>query len=96
MLQIIKNLLVQKVNDIDAGNSIISEAEEEKILNILQEINQEELSKIQSYNYIGVSRATFDNYVEKGLIPKGKKKQGWNELSWAKKDLEEFKRKRKK
>lgn len=96
MLQIIRNLLVQKVNDIDAGNSIISEAEEEKILNILQEINQEELSKIQSYNYIGVSRATFDNYVEKGLIPKGKKKQGWNELSWTKKDLEEFKRKRKK
>ena len=65
MLQIIRNLLVQKVNDIDAGNSIISEAEEEKILNILQEINQEELSKIQSYNYIGVSRATFDNYVKK-------------------------------
>lgn len=96
MLQIIRNLLVQKVNDIDAGNSIISEAEEEKILNILQEINQEELSKIQSYNYIGVSRATFDNYVEKGLIPKGKKKQGWNELSWTKRDLEEFKRKRKK
>lgn len=96
MLQIIRNLLVQKVNDIDAGNSIISEAEEEKILNILQEINQEELSKIQSYNYIGVSRATFDNYVEKGLISKGKKKQGWNELSWTKRDLEEFKRKRKK
>lgn len=96
MLQIIRNLLVQKVNDIDAGNSIISEAEEQKILNILQEINQEELSKIQSYNYIGVSRATFDNYVEKGLIPKGKKKQGWNELSWTKRDLEEFKRKRKK
>lgn len=95
MLQIIRNLLVQKVNDIDAGNSIISEAEEQKILNILQEINQEELSKIQSYNYIGVSRATFDNYVEKGLIPKGKKKQGWNELSWTKRDLEEFKRKRK-
>jgi predicted DNA-binding transcriptional regulator AlpA len=33
-----------------------------------------ELSKIEAAEYIGVSRATFDNYINKGLIPKGRKR----------------------
>jgi len=26
---------------------------------------------LEAADYIGVSRATFDNYIRKGLIPKG-------------------------
>lgn len=34
------------------------------------------------------SPATFDNYVRAGIIPKGKKEIGFNELSWSLKDFE--------
>ena len=57
---------------------------------MLQKINSKELSKVESAEYIGVSRATFDNYINKGLIPKGRKRQGFKELSWNKSDLDKF------
>jgi predicted site-specific integrase-resolvase len=30
------------------------------------------MNKTQAADYLGVSRATFDNYVHDGFIPKGK------------------------
>lgn len=90
MINVIKTLLQQIINDIDSGNSNISEKDQLEIINVLEKINSKELSKIESANYIGVSRATFDNYISKGFIPKGKKRQGFKELSWSKKDLDEF------
>lgn len=81
---------MQIINDIDSGNSNISESQQEEVLNIIQKINSEELSKAESAEYIGVSRATFDNYIAKGLIPKGKKRSGFKELSWNKHDLNKF------
>lgn len=90
MLQIIKNILQQIINDIDSGNSNISEYQQLEIIDMLQKINCKELSKLESANYIGVSRATFDNYINKGFIPKGHKRQGFKELSWNKSDLDKF------
>lgn len=95
MIKLIKTAFQQFIDDMDSGNTNINEDQQKELLDLIKKYNSKELSKIESANYIGVSRATFDNYVEKGLIPKGKKKQGWNELSWTKRDLEEFKRKRK-
>lgn len=90
LLKILKNLLQQIINDIDSGNSNITESEQKEIINFIQKFNQKELSKIESANYIGVSRATFDNYIKKGLIPEGKKRQGFKELSWLKSDLDKY------
>ena len=90
MLQLIKTALQQFINDIDSGNSNITEQQQEELLSLLLQFNQKELSKIEAANYIGVSRATFDNYISKGLIPKGRKKPGLNNLLWSKKDLDEF------
>ena len=90
LLQLIKTSLQQFINDIDSGNSNISEQEQKELLSILQKFNQKELSKIEAANYIGVSRATFDNYVSKGLISKGIKKQGFKELIWTKNELDKF------
>jgi len=39
---------------------------------------------------MGVSRATFDNYIARGWIPKGQKRQGFKELFWNKSDLDKF------
>ena len=90
MLNLIKSILQQFVDDIDSGNSNINEQEQEELLNLLQKFNQKELSKIESADYIGVCRATFDNYVDRGWIPKGHKRQGFKELSWNKCDLDNF------
>lgn len=49
------------------------------------------MSKTMACEYIGKSRATFDNYVKLGLIPKGIKEDGFKELSWRKSDLDIFK-----
>ena len=92
MIQLIKTILLQLIDDIDSGNSNISEEQQHKLLDLLAEINSEELSKIEAANYIGVSRATFDNYINKGLIPKGQKRQGFKELSWNIHDLNKFQR----
>lgn len=90
ILQLIKTALEQFIKDIDSGNSNISENQQLEILQLLQKINIKELSKVESANYIGVSRATFDNYIKKGLIPEGKKRQGFKELSWSKSDLNKY------
>lgn len=90
MIKILRNLLQQIINDIDAGNSNISENQQLEVINLLQKLNQKELSKTESANYIGVSKATFNNYIVKGLIPQGHKRQGFNEKSWFKTDLDKY------
>ena len=90
MIHLIKTLLEQFINDIDSGNSNITQEQQEELISMLLKFNQKEYSKIEAAEYIGVSRATFDNYINKGLIPKGKKRQGFKELSWNKSDLDNF------
>jgi excisionase family DNA binding protein len=48
------------------------------------------MSKTQAAEYIGVSRATFDNYIHDGFLPKGTKVEGFKELRWYKSDLDVF------
>lgn len=95
MLRIIRSPLVKIVDDIDAGNSNITEDEATKLIDTLKELTDKEkrLSKYAACEYLNVSRATFDNYVREGKLPKGKHEIGFKELSWSKKDLDEFVRK---
>ena len=90
MLKVLRNLLQQLINDIDSGNSNINKDQELEIIQFVQKITSKELSKLEAANYIGVSRATFDNYVNNGRIPKGIKRIGFKELSWRKCDLDDF------
>lgn len=92
MLNIIKKYLAKIVEDIDAGNSNISEGDAIKLLEYVREITNKDkrLSKYESCNYLNVSRATFDNYIRDEKLPRGKKEAGFKELSWSKKDLDKF------
>lgn len=72
---IIRTLLQKFIDDIDSDNC---------------NITMEQQSKVQACDYLGVSRATFDNYVRDGFIPKGIKQEGFKELSWQKSDLDIF------
>lgn len=93
MLSTIRRLLLQVINDIDTGNSNIHEEDKERIIKFLKDITDksEKLSKYQACKYLNISRATFDNLVREGKIPRGRKQQGFKELFWIKKDLDKIK-----
>lgn len=89
---IIRTVLQKFIDDIDSDNCEISSEEQSKIISVLSNIASpdQRMSKIQACEYLGVSRATFDNYVKDGLIPKGFKQEGFKELSWQRQDLDFF------
>ena len=92
LLKVIKEELLKIVDNIDAGNSNISEEEGVMLINTLKSFTEKDIpmSKYQAFNYLHISRATFDNLVREGKIPQGKKQQGFNELQWFKKDLDAY------
>lgn len=73
MMRLIKKYLLQMVDDIDAGNTNITEEEAIQLAATLKEYTDKtkRLSKYQACQYLNVSRATFDNYIKEGLLPKG-------------------------
>lgn len=92
MLRVIRNLLQKIIEDIDTGNSNISENDAIEIVKVLSEYTRKDkgISKYAACEYLNISRATFDNYVREGKIPKGKHEIGFKELRWYKKDLDKF------
>ena len=98
MIKIIKKLLEQIIDNIDAGNSNLSEQEQIDIIKQLKQYTEKDvpMSKYQAFNYLHISRATFDNLVREGKIPQGKKQQGFNELQWFKKDLDAYRENKRK
>lgn len=93
MLEVIKKLLAKVINDIDVGNSNITENEAIELTKIIQTYTDKsvKMSKYQACRYLNMSRASFDNYVREGKIPRGKKEMGFKELFWQQKDLDNFK-----
>lgn len=95
----IRQMLLGALADLDAGNCNISNEKcfelIESYKDILQNKKEEEedsiLSKYAAARRLNISRATFDNYVSQGKLPKGKKKQGFKELIWFKEDIDKFK-----
>ena len=82
-------------DNLDSGNTNASEAE---LMGICDQLGfiinpESKMSKYQAIKFLDVSRATFDNYIAKGLIPKGMEQQGFKEKFWYKKDLVKFKEK---
>lgn len=86
---LLSSTLRRLADDIDGGNCNMSESDMLSAFEQLREINDRNsyMSKYDACRYLGVSRATFDRMVADGKIPQGKKRAGFKELSWAKKDL---------
>ena len=91
LMDVIAQLLEQCLGNIKAGTSNISEEDQLEIVEMLKKYTDKDrrLSKYQACTYLNMSRATFDNYVREGKIPKGKKEVGWKELSWSESELKE-------
>ena len=97
MNKVVIALLEKLLGDLKADNTNLSEDEMLKVARCISEINtiqKTEFSKKEAYDYLHMSRASFDNKVREGKIPKGKKFPG--KLVWYKKDLDAYVNKEKK
>lgn len=74
----------------DSGNSNMSEELELELIEVIQKGISPMMSKAEVANYLNVSSTTVDNYVKKGKIPKGQKRQGVLGLQWNKYDLDKI------
>ena len=92
MLMQIKNILNQIIDNIDAGNSNITEEDEAHIIDCLRKYTHKDegMSKYSACQYLNISRAKFDNMVREGKLPEGKKVIGFKEKRWYKKDLDQL------
>lgn len=93
MLQIIKTILQKFIDDIDADNTNLNYEQQCDIIRILSNVDlgqENEMNKTQAADYLGVCRATFDNYVRDGFIPQGRQVGKFKELRWYKSDLDLF------
>ena len=91
MQKLISNILRKMADNLDAGTTHLDEKGCHKVLNTinLMENGDEELSKLEAAEYIGVCRATFDKYVSDGLIPRGvNRHRDTKTLFWWKSDLD--------
>lgn len=93
MLKIIRNILQKYIDDIDADSCNLDFEQQCNIIRLLSNVDSgqsNEMNKTSAADYLGVSRATFDNYVRDGFIPKGKQVGHFKELRWYKSDLDLF------
>lgn len=98
MLQAVKKALQLIIDNIDAGNSNLTEEECAAVIDTIKRLSQKErlISKYTAYTHLGISRATFDRMVSNGELPKGKKIAGFKELFWDERKINEYLRKERK
>ena len=89
MIGLIRSLLQNCIDRIDAGNSNLNAEEEIEVIELLKKYTDKDrkLSKYQACTYLNMSRATFDKYIREGKIPKGKKEVGFKEIFWNESEL---------
>ena len=91
-IELLKLVLQNTIKNIDCGNSNASDEQCDEIIEAINKLTntKNKLSKYQSCKYLNISRATFDNWVREGKLPKGRKEQGFKELFWFKEDLDKI------
>lgn len=92
LIQAIRSHLVRIIEDIDAGNSNLTEEEALAVMKAIARYSRKDtpMSKESACTYIGMSRSKFDSLVREGKIPRGKKSLGFKELHWTKRDLDKY------
>lgn len=91
-LKVLRKVLEEAIDNIDAGNSNHSDDELDDIISSLTKLNRgiKRISKREACERIlHCSPSSFDNYIKLGLIPRGHKEYGFKELSWSEKDFED-------
>jgi predicted DNA-binding transcriptional regulator AlpA len=81
----VAKLLRRVADDLDSGNSKISDSE---AADIMETVCHREISKAQVCNYLNTGRSNFDSLIREGKMPKGKKVVGFKELRWYKDEID--------
>ena len=91
--KLIRDLLAERIEAIDAGNSNLDEESAVSILKAITDSTDmtKRVSKYKACQILCISRATFDNYVREGNLPKGEHTLGFKEKSWNLYDINKFK-----
>lgn len=90
-LKVLRKVLEEAIDNIDAGNSNHSDDELDDIISSLTKLNRgiKRISKREACERIlHCSPNSFDNYIKLGLIPRGHKEYGFKELNWSEKDFD--------
>ena len=93
-LKLLKDLMYQIADNIDPNNCQNQEDKIDAAIESLSILNRgiPRISKAEACEKIlHCSARTFENYVQLGIIPKGKKVAHFKELSWAEKDFDRAK-----
>jgi hypothetical protein len=95
MINIIKYALEVFLDKINTENTNMTEEDQIDTIRLFSRIldKDERISKIKACEYLEISRSKFDSLVSNGFIPKGRKEDGFKELSWSKFDLDLYKMK---
>ena len=82
ILSLIRNELSRIIDNMDSGNSNLTEEELSNICELVSTLSNSDskLSKYQVIQKFKISRATFDNYVARGVVCKGRRQQGFKEI----------------
>ena len=83
--KIVVKLLRETANNIDAGNSELTDQEAMELISVL---SHKAISKESACIYMNISRSQFDNLIREGIIPKGRKRVGFKELVWYQDELD--------
>lgn len=84
LTKLIVKLMRETADNIETGNSNISDEEATDILSI---IAHRSLSKEEACVFLNLSRSRFDDLVRLGRIPRGRKLRGRKELIWYEDEL---------
>ena len=91
-IKVIRNMIKSLLDDIDAGNSNMTEDEMEETIEFIKDISNRDkyYSRERSAKYLNMSIQNFDLLRKKGEIPEGIKRAGITNLLWSKKVLDKY------
>lgn len=92
MRKVLISILSGLIEDIENDRYKLSDSDIESLTEALSTVFNSELpmSKYQAQRYLNISRATFDNLIRQGEIPKGHHRMGFKELEWRKSDIDKY------
>lgn len=93
LIKLVVKMLRETADNLDAGNSELSEAEAMDIMGVLC---HRAMSKAQACEYLNTSPSNFGAMIRAKEMPKGRKVVGYKELRWYKDEIDDCVKKLKK